>query len=65
MRLDAFPYEGKVQPKASPLQGRWLGEAETERVLQICDDLSSLRLPASLPLLSLWDISPLIGGIGP
>ena len=42
-----------------PFQGRWLGETETERLLQICDDLSvSLRLPASLPLLSLRDISP-------
>ena len=32
-----------------PFQGRWLGEAETERLLQICDDLSvSLRLTAPL-----------------
>ena len=35
--------------KASPFQGRWLGEAETERLLQICGDLSvSLRLTAPL-----------------
>ena len=32
-----------------PFQGRWLGAAETERSLQICDNLSvSLRLPAPL-----------------
>ena len=35
--------------KASPFQGRWLGEAETERLQQICGDLSvSLRLTAPL-----------------
>ena len=35
--------------KSLPFQGRWLGEAETERLLQICDDLSvSLRLTAPL-----------------
>ena len=35
--------------KASPFQGRWLGEAGTERLQQICGDLSvSLRLPAPL-----------------
>ena len=35
--------------KASPFQGRWLGEAGTERLLQICGDLSvSLRLTAPL-----------------
>ena len=45
--------------KSLPFQGRWLGEAETERSYQICDNLSvSLRLTASLPLLSLRDISP-------
>ena len=27
-------------PKSLPFQGRWLGEAETERLLQICGDLS-------------------------
>ena len=32
-----------------PFQGRWLGAAETERSLQICDNLSvSLRLTAPL-----------------
>ena len=42
-----------------PSQGRWPGEAGTERSFQICDNLSvSLRLTASLPLLSLRDISP-------
>ena len=35
--------------KASPSQGRWLGEAGTERLQQICGDLSvSLRLTAPL-----------------
>ena len=35
--------------KASPSQERWLGEAETERSQQICDNLSvSLRLTAPL-----------------
>ena len=59
MRLDAFPYEGEGAAQSLPFQGRWLGGAETERLLQICGDLSvSLRLPASLPLLSLRDISP-------
>ena len=39
--------EGAVQ--SLPSQVRWLGEAETERLLQICDDLSvSLRLTAPL-----------------
>ena len=39
-----------ASPKKSlPFQGRWLGEAETERSCQICDNLSvSLRLPAPL-----------------
>ena len=27
-------------PQSLPFQGRWLGEAETERLLQICGDLS-------------------------
>ena len=38
-----------ARPKSLPFQGRWLGAAETERLLQICDDLSvSLRLTAPL-----------------
>ncbi len=49
-----------ARPKSLP----WKGEvarrnAETERLQQICGDLSvSLRLTAPLPLLSLRDISP-------
>ena len=36
--------------KSLPFQGRWLGEAEAERLLQICGDLSvSLRLTAPVP----------------
>ena len=38
-----------AQIQSLPSQGRWLGEAGTERLLQICDDLSvSLRLTAPL-----------------
>ena len=40
--------------KASPSQGRWLGEAGTERLLQICGDLS-VSLRRQLPCKgSLW-----------
>ena len=40
---------GSAQPQSLPFQGRWLGEAETERSYQICSNLSvSLRLPAPL-----------------
>ena len=31
---------GVRRSKASPFQGRWLGEAETERSQQICHNLS-------------------------
>ena len=38
-----------ARPQSLPFQGRWLGAAGTERLLQICDDLSvSLRLTAPL-----------------
>ena len=47
-----LPYEGKpwmCESPKPPLSGRWLGEAETERSQQICDNLSvSLRLTAPL-----------------
>ena len=40
---------GRAQVQSLPFQGRWLGEAETERSYQICDNLSvSLRLTAPL-----------------
>ena len=43
----AFCFSAHTQ--SLPSQGRWLGEAETERSSQICDDLSvSLRLTAPL-----------------
>ena len=39
----------RALPLGLPFQGRWLGAAETERLLQICGDLSvSLRLTAPL-----------------
>ena len=31
---------GGARVQSLPSQGRWLGEAETERPQQICDDLS-------------------------
>ena len=50
--IQGFPLWGKpwgAQIPSLPFQGRWLGEAETERSLQICDNLSvSLRLTAPL-----------------
>ena len=39
----ASPHSGSLwsaQIPSLPFQGRWLGDAETERLLQICDDLS-------------------------
>ena len=40
---------GCAKVQSLPSQGRWLGEAETERSQQICDNLSvSLRLTAPL-----------------
>ena len=48
----ASPHSGSLwsaQIPSLPFQGRWLGEAETERSFRICDNLSvSLRLPAPL-----------------
>ena len=40
--------------KASPSQGRWLGEAGTERLQQICGDLSVSASPSHLP----WEGRP-------
>ena len=43
LRLTASPHRGSLwdaQNQSLPWEGRWLGEAETERLLQICDDLS-------------------------
>ena len=41
--------DGNTRSQCLPFQGRWLGGAETERSLQICDNLSvSLRLTAPL-----------------
>ena len=40
---DSFPSQGKpleCVPQGLPSQGRWLGEAETERSYQICGNLS-------------------------
>ena len=51
--------------KASPFQGRWLGEAETERLLQICDDLSVTFGDSIPPPFVPSGHFPLIGGIGP
>ena len=54
MITKSLPRTGKAFALAAhtqslPFQGRWLGEAETERLQQICDDLSvSLRLTAPL-----------------
>ena len=42
------------QSQSLPFQGRWLGEAETERSLQICDNLS----------VSFADSSPGRGALG-
>ena len=48
-----------------PFQGRWLGEAETERSSRICDNLS-VRLADSIPTPFVPSGHfPLIGGIGP
>ncbi len=44
MRTQCLPLIGEAldvrSPKASPFQGRWLGEAGTERLSRICDNLS-------------------------
>ena len=48
-----------------PFQGRWLGEAETERSQQICDNLS-VTFGDSIPTPFVPSGHfPLIGGIGP
>ena len=56
-----------VRVKKPPLSGEVAQRnAETERLQQICDDLSvSLRLTASLPPFVPSGHFPLIGGIGP
>ena len=51
--------------KGLPFQGRWLGEAETERSQQICDNLSvTFGDSIPTPFVPLGHF-PLIGGIGP
>ena len=49
-----------------PFQGRWLGEAETERLSRICDNLS-VCFADSVPttFVPSGHFPPLIGGIGP
>ena len=52
-------------PQGLPSQGRWLGEAETERSQQICDNLS-VTFGDSIPTPFVPSGHfPLIGGIGP
>ena len=54
-----------AQVQSLPSQGRWLGEAETERLQQICDDLS-VCFADSIPTPFVPSGHfPLIGGIGP
>ena len=52
-------------PQGLPSQGRWLGEAETERSPQICSNLS-VTFGDSIPTPFVPSGHfPLIGGIGP
>jgi len=52
--------------KSLPFQGRWLGEAETERSCQICDNLSVSLAADSIPTPFVPSGHfPLTGGIGP
>ena len=64
----ASPHRGSLwsaQSQSLPFQGRWLGEAETERSQQICDNLS-VTFGDSIPTPFVPSGHfPLIGGIGP
>ena len=51
--------------KSLPFQGRWLGEAETERSYQICDNLSVTFGDSIPPPFVPSGHFPLRGGIGP
>ena len=64
VNAEALPH---APPKKSlPFQGRWLGEAETERSCQICDTLSVSLAADSIPTPFVPSGHfPLIGGIGP
>ena len=68
LRLTASPHRGslwRAQSQSLPFQGRWLGEAETERSQQICDNLS-VTFGDSIPTPFVPSGHfPLIGGIGP
>ena len=55
----------RALPLGLPLQGRWLGAAETERLSRICDNLS-VCFADSIPTPFVPSGHfPLIGGIGP
>ena len=62
------PHRGslwRAQSQSLPFQGRWLGEAETERSYQICGNLS-VTFGDSIPTPFVPSGHfPLIGGIGP
>ena len=64
----ASPHRGshwRVHLQSLPFQGRWLGEAETERSPQICSNLS-VTFGDSIPTPFVPSGHfPLIGGIGP
>ena len=64
----ASPHRGsrlECVPQGLPSQGRWLGEAETERSPQICSNLS-VTFGDSIPTPFVPSGHfPLIGGIGP
>ena len=55
----------RALPLGLPFQGRWLGEAGTERLSRICDNLS-VCFADSIPTPFVPSGHfPLIGGIGP
>ena len=55
----------RLDYQSLPFQGRWLGEAETERLSRICDNLS-VCFADSIPTPFVPSGHfPLIGGIGP
>ena len=68
LRPTASPHRGSLwcaHLQSLPFQGRWLGEAETERSQQICDNLSvTFGDSVPTPFVPSGHF-PLIGGIGP